>query len=129
MVRYRSRFDIIADVMRVAGKGANKTRIMYLANLSYLLLEKYLWETIRAGFLQLGDGGYSVTEKGEEFLIRYSRFLEESSHVERDIESLRRKQVKLERMCKGKGADCRRGLKLRNGGRRRVSGAHKRTFR
>lgn len=124
MVRYRRRFDIIADVMRVAGKGAGKTRIMYFANLSYLLLEKYLGETLGAGFLRLGEKGYSVTEKGEDFLKDYSRFLDESSRVERDIKGLGRMQVKLERMCKGRGVNCRGGRKLRNGGRRRVSGLH-----
>ena len=120
MVRYRRRFDILADIMRVAGKGAGKTRILYFAILSYLLLEKYLGVTVGAGFLRLGEDGYSVTKKGEEFLDSYLQFRDESSRVEQGIEGLKHMQVELERMCKGSGSDCRGGRRLRNGRRRSV---------
>ena len=40
MVKYRRRFDILADMVRVAGAGARKTKIMYFANLSFVLLNK-----------------------------------------------------------------------------------------
>lgn len=41
---YRSRYEIIADMLNVVSGRAKKTKIMYQANLSYKLLQKYLAE-------------------------------------------------------------------------------------
>ena len=100
MVRYRRRFDIVADVVGAAGQGARKTRIMYFANLSYVLLQRYLADALRVGFLRTVGDLYLVTEKGELFLERYRRFSGRAMRVEADVEALRREAEELERMCR-----------------------------
>ncbi|NIO36932.1 hypothetical protein GTO27_04425, partial [Candidatus Bathyarchaeota archaeon] len=55
MGKYRSRLQIIADILSVVrDNDARKTRIMYLANLSWDLLTRYLNELIEAGLMRCG---------------------------------------------------------------------------
>lgn len=102
MSKHRNELKIIADVLHAAGRGSKKTRIMYLANLSYLLLKKYLHETIRAGLLQSSAEGYAVTKKGEDFMENYARFADYSSRIEKDMEVLRNEEGRLLQMCSGR---------------------------
>jgi len=53
MTKHRDRIGIIADLLKAAGKGARKTRIMYIANLSHGLLRKYLGLAVSLGYLTL----------------------------------------------------------------------------
>jgi predicted transcriptional regulator len=99
MARYRRRFEIMADMLKVAVRGAKKTRIMYSANLSYGLLEKYLVETVRVGFLSFEDNVYRTTEKGLRFLERYEFYSGRYSKFEKDFNSLRREMEVLDSMC------------------------------
>jgi predicted transcriptional regulator len=114
-VRYRRRFDILADVISVAGQGARRTKIMYFANLSHLLLKRYLEDALRVGFLRSAGEEFSVTSKGEEFLQRYRQFSGKYSRVEQNVKALRNEAEELERMCqprKGNGRNHRRRSKL-----------------
>jgi predicted transcriptional regulator len=72
-MRYRSRMDIVADMLRVAQDGAIKTRIMYRAFLSYPQLKEYLGLMTDGGLLEYSkdDGKYYTTEKGRHFLKMY----------------------------------------------------------
>ena len=88
------------DVLDAAGQGAKKTRIMYVANLSYRLLEKYLGETIMMGFLFFGSNGYEITEKGRYFLERYKQFSSKYSKVESDMKDMLSERRTLEKLCK-----------------------------
>lgn len=97
--KYRRRFEIIADVLNAAGKGGKKTKIMYFANLSYLLLQKYLNETLHAGFLRFNNDGYEVTEKGLIFLERYGEFSSRYVKAQKKFEALKFEMEALERMC------------------------------
>ncbi len=112
-MKYRRRFDIVADVVSVAGQGARKTKIMYFANLSYLLLQRYLADVVRVGFLRLVGDEFMVTAKGMEFLDRYQRFSGRALRVEADLKALRSEELELERLCgprrKGSGGKCRKG--------------------
>ena len=112
LVKYRRRFDIVADVISVAGQGARKTKIMYFANLSYLLLQRYLADAVRVGFLRLVGEEFAVTAKGMKFLDRYQRFSGRASRVEADVVALRSEEMELERLCgprrKIGGSKCRR---------------------
>jgi predicted transcriptional regulator len=99
MVKYRRRFEIIADVISAAEKGAKKTRIMYFANLSYRLLQKYLGDTVKVGFIRESGGGYESTEKGRIFLERYTEFSGKYSKLVNDFEALKFEMEVLERMC------------------------------
>lgn len=103
-MRYRRRFEIIADVLRVAGQGSKKTKIMYFANLSYLLLKKYLDDTLRVGFLKFDGEGYAVTDQGQAFLERFTEFSSRSARVRRDVANLSSEEDMLNRMCRPKKA-------------------------
>jgi predicted transcriptional regulator len=98
-LKYRRRVDIIADILGTAANGAKKTRIMYVANLSHELLEKYLGQTINMGFVQVNRMGYEVTERGRDFLERYARFSSEYHELEGQLEKLKFEREVLERMC------------------------------
>jgi predicted transcriptional regulator len=99
LVKYRDSLNIIADILGVAGSGAKKTRIMYVANLSYGLLEKYLDETVDLGFLRFDGNCYAVTEKGEAFLEKYSAFSRRNSEAEKKFRSISFEREALKRMC------------------------------
>jgi predicted transcriptional regulator len=98
-MKYRRRFQIIADVIRVADNGAKKTRIMYFANLSYRLLTKYLEDTLKVGFIQEDGDGYRTTDKGRLFLEKYGEFSSRYSKLANDFEALKFEMEALERMC------------------------------
>jgi len=66
----RSTFEIIAEILRAAKKGAKKTRIMYACGLSYRFVEKYLALLLETGLLRIGNS-YHTTEKGILFLQNY----------------------------------------------------------
>jgi predicted transcriptional regulator len=99
MMKYRRRLEIIADTLYAAEKGAKKTRIMYIANLSYKLLEKYLGETIEIGLMHFNNDGYAVTEKGYAFLEKYSQFSSKYAKLSKELEAMKFERAVLERMC------------------------------
>lgn len=76
MVKRRSRTEVIIDILNEALKGANKTRIMYRANLNFLRFDRYFGELLRAGLVEIVDnpgvefGGvvYKISEEGRELL-------------------------------------------------------------
>ena len=49
--RRRSRVEIIAEILRIAKRGAKKTRIVYGANLNFKMLDNYLQRLEKAGLL------------------------------------------------------------------------------
>ena len=57
-------------MLRVANKGAKKTRIMHSCGLSYRFTEKYLALLLEIGLLRIGNS-YHTTEKGIRFLKNY----------------------------------------------------------
>ena len=79
-MQYRSRTDIISAMLRVANKGATKTRMMYGAYLSSAQLKEYV-EFLTARNLIRRDEAttlYWLTEQGMKFL-RASAELDELS--------------------------------------------------
>lgn len=100
MTRYRRRLDILADVVRVAGSGARKTKIMYFANLSFALLNRYLEDALHVRFLRFDGEEYLTTKKGEAFLERYKAFASRCSSVRADLSELESEAEVLERMCR-----------------------------
>ena len=65
-MKYRSRTDIIAMILRAAVNGATKTRIMYGAYLSYAQVKEYLSFLIEKNLISYeeGTGLYKLTETG-----------------------------------------------------------------
>lgn len=49
----------------------NKTRIMFVANLSYAQLKKYMAVIQQKNLMSEQDGKWTTTEKGKEFLKAY----------------------------------------------------------
>lgn len=66
--------DIAAEILRIALKGAIKTRIMYNALLSFPQLKEYLEMLVDTGLLEYSREGrkYHTTEKGRSFLTMYN---------------------------------------------------------
>jgi len=74
-MKYRSRTDIVSQMLEAANGGASKTKIMYSAYLSYAQLKEYLTVLVEGGLLeyQPGEQKYRTTEKGIKFLGTYSQ--------------------------------------------------------
>lgn len=75
--------------MEIAKNGSRKTRIMYLGNLSWEVLQKYLDMLVNLGLIEFRnayDKSYIATEKGRQFLEDF-RELEKHSEI---VESKRR---------------------------------------
>jgi predicted transcriptional regulator len=63
--------EIAAGILEIARNGSRKTRIMYLGNLSFDLLQKYLDMLVKLGLLETRNNRektYAATEKGRKFL-------------------------------------------------------------
>jgi len=98
-MKYRSKLRIIADILKAAENGSKKTRIMYLANLSYYLLEKYLAKVIKADLLRHNGELYELTEKGRIFLEKFDDYSEKMSKIRKEIEIIKFERQALEQMC------------------------------
>ena len=82
--QYRDRIEITANILEIAKDGSRKTRIMYLGNLSFDLVQKYLSQLEQLNLVEVKDsqGGermYFITQKGERFL---ADFRELQKHAE-----------------------------------------------
>jgi len=75
--QYRDRIEITANILEIAKDGSRKTRIMYLGNLSFDLVQKYLSQLVQLDLVEVketpgGEKMYYVTPKGERFLADFS---------------------------------------------------------
>jgi len=82
--QYRNRIEITANILELAKQGSRKTRIMYLGNLSFDLVQKYLKQLEQFGLVEIkgtekGERFYNITTRGVEFL---SDFYELQKHSE-----------------------------------------------
>ena len=75
IMKYRSRTDIVSQILEAANGGATKTRIMYKAYLSYAQLKEYLSVLTENGLLDYEEGElkYKTTEKGIRFMNTYDQ--------------------------------------------------------
>jgi len=97
MAKYRSRLEIIADVLSVVSGGARKTQIMYQANLSYKLLTQYLKDVIDMGLVKMKDRStYELTEKGFDFLKEFKGYHERRVEAEEKLNGVQNEKVMLE---------------------------------
>ena len=65
-MKYRSRTEIVCNILDAANGGVSKTKIMYKAFLSYAQLREYLSVLIENNLLEYLEGNqkYKTTEKG-----------------------------------------------------------------
>ncbi|MCJ7762854.1 winged helix-turn-helix domain-containing protein [Candidatus Bathyarchaeota archaeon] len=101
MRTYRGKWDIIADILRVVSGNAKKTQIMYQANLSYKVLQKYLAEIVEASLISFEkiERYYILTDKGRTFLDAYQEYSKTNRHLEKGLNSARTKKGVLEKLC------------------------------
>jgi predicted transcriptional regulator len=102
LVKHRNRLDIVADVLKAAKNNGKKTRIMYLSNLSHLLVERYLAELLDVGLVSFVERTYQITEKGEAFLEKYTSFLSRYLELNEKFQGLTTEKKRLEKMCSGR---------------------------
>jgi predicted transcriptional regulator len=95
----RDRLSIIADVLEVAKQGANKTRIMFIANLSFNLLEKYLDTAVEAELVKIENSKYTLTKKGWVYLKQYQHFHESYREAQKMLEVLGSERERLGKLC------------------------------
>ena len=69
-MKYRSRTEIVGNILDAANGGATKTKIMYKAFLSYVQLKEYLSVLIENNLIEYLDGTqtYKTTEKGLNYI-------------------------------------------------------------
>jgi predicted transcriptional regulator len=98
---YRSQLDIIADILRVVSQNAKKTQIMYQANLSYRVLQRYLRRITEASLVDFEDEAncYVLTSKGEEFLEAYKKYDKTNKTLEKRVNEANNKRKDLEALC------------------------------
>ena len=101
MGKYRSRLDILADMLSIISDKARKTQIMYRANLSYASLMKYLDELNKACLARFeqGESCYVLTQKGFEFLDQYRNYLKQTKSAEKRISDVDSRRRALENLC------------------------------
>ena len=91
----RDRISIIAAILEAANSGSSKTHIMFSANLSFSLLEKYLNVSLNAGFVKVEGPIYKLTNRGQEYLKQYKLFEERYTHVQKLLEALDNERERL----------------------------------
>jgi predicted transcriptional regulator len=100
-VRYRSKIEVVADVLSAALEGAKKTHIMYRGNLSFRLVNAYLGVATKAGLISFDgvSGCYLATDKGKLFLDRFKRYKRLTRGLEKQIGLVKSEIASLEQMC------------------------------
>jgi predicted transcriptional regulator len=74
-MKYRSRTDIVSQILQSANGGTTKTRIMYNAYLSYAQLKEYLVALTENGLLEHlpENNTFRTTPKGLSFIKTYEK--------------------------------------------------------
>jgi predicted transcriptional regulator len=100
---YRGRLDIIADILQVVSQNAKKTQIMYQANLSYKVLQRYLREVTMASLIEFetAEQCYVLTSKGQDFLEEYKDYAKTNKSIEKRLNDVDNKKKSLEELCSG----------------------------
>jgi predicted transcriptional regulator len=98
---YRRRLDIIADILGVVSRNPKKTQIMYQANLSYAVMQKYLAKLTNVSLICFDEKKrlYVLTDKGRSFLDAYQEYSKTNQHLEKGLNAVRTKKNALEKLC------------------------------
>ena len=88
-MKYRSRTEIVCNILDATNGGATKTKIMYAAFLSYAQLKEYLSLLIENNLLEYRDGTltYKTTEKGLNYIKMYheiGELLQQTTAIKND---------------------------------------------
>jgi predicted transcriptional regulator len=98
---YRTRIDIIANILDVVSLDAKKTQIMYKANLNYKALTKYLNEVISASLVVYNKNRqfYELTERGRDFLETYKKYCKANKRFKENLSHLTNTKRVLNDLC------------------------------
>jgi predicted transcriptional regulator len=88
---YRSRTEIIENILLVAEPGVPRTRIMYRAFLSFIQLREYLELLTDTGLLEYSEEEklYRTTERGKYFLKIYKEMTLIMPSIENRVQHVR----------------------------------------
>ena len=110
--RNRKRLEIVRDMLSAASVETKKTRVMYQANLSYRLMEKYLGSLLESGLVERNDdSSYLITWKGKNFLQMYDDYVERCRRIGEEVRAARKDRLLLENMCFNNEADSKQTTK------------------
>jgi len=72
---YRTRHEVSADILKLTRQPARITRIVYLCNLNFNIVHRYLDRLIEAGLLrEVGEPpAYEATDRAREYLEAFRR--------------------------------------------------------
>ncbi len=100
MGSYRGKLDIIADILSVASRKPKKTQIMYQANLSFRVLQKYLAQMSDSSLICFEDEThcYALTSKGKAFLETYKQYSKTNRRAEKIFYEVNSKKQTLEKL-------------------------------
>jgi predicted transcriptional regulator len=73
---------------------------MFKANLSFMLLEKYLNLSVNADFVSVEGSTYKLTVRGREYLRQYKLFEERYIRAQKMLETLDSERERLSQSCK-----------------------------
>ena len=88
-MKYRSRTEIVCNILDATNGGATKTKIMYAAFLSYAQLKEYLSLLIENNLIEYRDGTqtFKTTEKGLNYIKMYreiGELLQQTTAIKND---------------------------------------------
>jgi len=81
----RHKLDIMAEILRLAMAGTRKTRLVYLANLNFTILKKYLKLLEEKGFVYTYNSLIHTSPEGAEFLKQYEELMMAWDMMERRV--------------------------------------------
>jgi predicted transcriptional regulator len=82
----RQKYDIIADILKIAAMGSKKTRLVYLSNLNFTILKEYLEILLKKELLEMSNDEIYTTFKGFFYLEKYEEIqslLNDKDHDEK----------------------------------------------
>jgi predicted transcriptional regulator len=85
----RTKYELLAALLESSKGGCRKTTLMFRANLSFTLLNKYLSFLIENGFLEREDGIFFPSPRGLTYLHRFARYQRAKSDVTKSEEKVR----------------------------------------
>jgi predicted transcriptional regulator len=64
----RTPLQIMLDILKICSNNAQKTHIMYRANLSYNMCKKYIYALESYGYIRRIGKTYLITDEGSKFI-------------------------------------------------------------
>ena len=71
----RHKLDIMADLLRLSKNGSKKTRLVYLANINFNMLKKYVTLLMSKGFIYYSDDLIYASRVGCDYLRQYDELM------------------------------------------------------